>query len=98
MSPRKLVFMNQRAYWVCQCCQRFESDARDMDRGNGKIFNPSHFIRSGTPDLDRLSKVMSWYNVRNLTYPGDSLPAISGLLADLSCGFDGGFLYGLPDR
>lgn len=73
MSPRKLVFINQRAYWVCQCCRRFESDARDMDRGNGEIFNPSHLIRSGTPDLDQLSKVMSWYNVRNLTYPGDSI-------------------------
>jgi hypothetical protein len=98
MSPRKLVFMNREAHWVCQCCERRESDARDMKRGKGGSFDPSQFIRSGYPDLEQLSKLLSWYNVRDLTHPEDALPAISGLLAVLSRGFEGEFLHELPER
>jgi hypothetical protein len=96
MSPRKLVFMNQRAHWQCQCHQRRESDS---PRWYGtRCPGPSQFIRSGYPDLHQLSELLSYYNQRDLTYPGDALPAISGLLAVLSRGFEDGFLYGLPER
>lgn len=57
----------------------------------------SRFIRSGYPDLRQLSVLLSWYNKRDLIYPGDALIAISGLLAVLSRGFEDGFLYGLPE-
>jgi hypothetical protein len=90
MSPRKLVFMNQQAHWVCQCCQRSESDARDTNRLNEQSFDPCQFIRSGYPNLTRLSELLNWYNVRDFTYPGNAPSAISGLVAVLSRGFEGG--------
>ena len=57
----------------------------------------SQFICSGYPDLRQTSELVTWYNKRDLTYPGDALLAISGLLAVLSRGFEDGFLYGLPE-
>jgi len=98
MSPRKLVFMNHEAHWICEGCQRRESEVEVMESRIRKGYNPSPFILSGHPDLDEFSELLSWYNVRDLTFPGDALPAISGLLAVLSRGFEGGFLYGLPQR
>lgn len=95
MSCRKLVFTKQQVYWVCQCVRKHESDARDVERDS---LERSPFIRSGYPDLLKLSNVLNGYNVRNLTYSGDALPTITGLLTVLSRGFEGGFLYGLPER
>ena len=96
MSPRRLLFVNQQAHWLCQCRQ-----TRESDRGSSPVRDSStlfEFIRWGYPDLTQLSELLSWYNKRDLTYPGDALPAISGLLAVLSRRFEGGFLYGLPER
>lgn len=98
MSSRKLLFIHHQAYWTCQCSQRRETDPTWVNRVGDVVFDPSQFIRSGYPDLGRLSNLLSWYNVRDLTYPGDALYAISGLLVVLSRGFEGGFLYGIPER
>jgi hypothetical protein len=98
MSPRKLVFMNQQAYWSCKCCRRRESDGRNAMNMGLEIFDLFQFIRSGYPDLGQTSELLTWYNKRDLTYPGDALLTISGLLAVLSRGFEDGFLYGLPER
>jgi hypothetical protein len=106
MSPRKLVFMNQQAHWWCQCYQRFESDARNTNKTNDtsgvrrfdEFFDRFRFIRSGYPDLRGLSNLLSLYNMRSLTYSGDALPAISGLLTVLSRGFAHGFLHGIPEK
>jgi hypothetical protein len=100
MSPRKLDFMNQQAYWVSQCHQRRECDGRkSADTGTRIAYSgPSKWIRSGYPDLKEISSLFSLYNMRDLTYPEDALPAVSGLLAVLSRGSEGGFLYGLPER
>jgi hypothetical protein len=98
MSPRKLVLMHKQAYWLCRRCQRRESDARVWECKDRGSSGPTQFIRSGYPDLTQASELLSWYNKRNLTYPEDALSAISGLLAVLSRGFEGGFLYGLPEK
>jgi hypothetical protein len=101
MSSRKLVFMNQQAHWFCRCHRRDESDGRVWDHLshiNYENLGPSQFIRLGCPDLTQASELLSWYNRRDLTYPGDALAAIAGLLAVLSRGFEGGFLYGIPER
>jgi hypothetical protein len=99
MSPRKLVFMHKRAHWVCQYLQRHESDADVWDdKTYGESSRFADFIRSGHPDLTEISELLSWYNKRDLTYPGDALSAISGLLSVLSRGFGDGFLYGLPEN
>ncbi|TLD19158.1 hypothetical protein PspLS_09768 [Pyricularia sp. CBS 133598] len=51
----------------------------------------------GYPNLESL-QVMFWeYCPRDLTYPEDALPAISGLLSLFERVFPGGFLYGLPE-
>ena len=97
MSPRKLVFMNRQAYWSCECCRRRESDGLNAMSMDLEYSDLSQFIRSGYPDLRQLSVLLSWYNKRDLIYPGDALIAISGLLAVLSRGFEDGFLYGLPE-
>jgi hypothetical protein len=95
MSPRKLVFMGQEAHWICYCYETRESG--DWARTKNQA-STIEFIRSGYPDLRKVSELLSWYNHRNLTYPGDALHAITGLLAVLSRGFENGFLYGLPER
>ena len=98
MSPRKLVFINQQVQWVCQCCLRTEFDPRSVRPKRETEFDPSEFIHAGYPDLTQLTYLLSEYNIRDLTYPGDALPAVSGLLAVLSRNFEGGFLYGLPEQ
>jgi hypothetical protein len=100
MSRRRLVLTDQQAYWVCQHGKKNESDAHHTraEYRVSKSIAESEFVRSGYPDLARLADLLSRYNIRDLTYHRDALPAISGLLAVLSRGFEGGFLYGLPER
>jgi hypothetical protein len=97
MSARKIVFMNQQARWQCSYDGKRECDdrRRKFTKPDDTVpfrYNPSY------PDFAQVSELLSWYNNRDLTYPGDSLPAISGLLAVLSRGFADGFLYGLPEK
>jgi hypothetical protein len=98
MSPRQIIFANQQAYWSCQCTSKQESDGRARYVMSWHIEGPCGFIRRGYPDLKDVSALLSAYSTRDLTYPADALPAVSGLLTVLSRGFGDSFLYGLPER
>ncbi|KAF2994162.1 hypothetical protein E8E13_000740 [Curvularia kusanoi] len=51
---------------------------------------------SNWPDLSTYMEIASLYNIRDLTYPQDALPAISGVLNTLARSFPSGFVSGLP--
>ena len=110
MSPRKIIFVNQRPYWVCACCEWHEDDARETNHKLSLAFEnlggktvheparkgPREVTLEGYTGLASLNHMINQYNRRSLTYGGDALSAISGLLAVLSRKFAGGFLHGLP--
>jgi hypothetical protein len=96
MSPRKLMFLEGEAHWMCQCCEWHEDLARDLEINKSPIPRP-HLMVAGFPDIAPLKDLLNDYNERNLTYDEDALPAIAGLLSVLSRTFTGGFLYGLPE-
>ena len=48
------------------------------------------------PNFRLYMELICRYNHRDLTYAQDALPAISGVLDALTCGFPGGFISGLP--
>ncbi|KAF7923143.1 uncharacterized protein EAE98_007848 [Botrytis deweyae] len=63
-----------------------------------KYIDPrQNVITAGFPDLFSLSYILTTFNVTELRYDEDALPAISGLLSVLSRTFSGGFLYGIPE-
>lgn len=47
--------------------------------------------------MHRFARLVSMYNLRQLTFPEDALDAFAGTLFELSSVFEGGFLSGLPE-
>ncbi|KAK8017710.1 HET-domain-containing protein [Apiospora rasikravindrae] len=99
MSSRKLIFAHNRVHWNCtcgawdeQCSMEVSASLRFHDSPNYPLPVTVH----GLPDLRAYSVILSHYNHREMTYDSDAVRAISGILAVLSRGFKGGFLFGLP--
>ncbi|KAK8137591.1 heterokaryon incompatibility protein-domain-containing protein [Apiospora sp. TS-2023a] len=95
MSARKLIFSDSRVHWDCGC------DAWDEERPMYKDLyckedTAEYLTAHGLPDLETIWSVVRGFNHRDLTHDSDALRAISGILAVLNRGFDGGFLFGLP--
>lgn len=99
LSKRRLIFANNQLQWSCSCANFHEDLISTEDAsGSRKYANRSlSTLLNGQPDFGNLSGLLSEYNYRQLTYPEDALPGISGLLALLSRSFEGGFLFGLPE-
>lgn len=111
-SKRRLIFSNKQVHWKCACATWHEDqiDARS-DRIEAKYdvsaFHINTFMRMGSEGLSpgfhiresfqRLDMVLNEYNSRQLTFPEDTLPAITGLLTSLSRAIKTGFLCGLPE-
>ncbi|KAL5344002.1 heterokaryon incompatibility protein-domain-containing protein [Aspergillus crustosus] len=96
MSARKILFLNGELHWECQCSTWHEETTlwTELDKTTDQQL---HLMLAGVPDLPSLGEAFNEYNVRNLTYDEDALPAISGLLSVLNRSFRGGFIYGLPE-
>ncbi|KAH8673184.1 heterokaryon incompatibility protein-domain-containing protein, partial [Ilyonectria robusta] len=99
LSKRRLIFANNQMQWSCSCAA-FHEDliaAEDASGGREHADRLLSTLLNGQPDFSALSRLLSDYNHRQLTYPEDALPGISGLFALLSRSFEGGFLFGLPE-
>jgi hypothetical protein len=98
VSPRKLMFVHREIYWICKQCEWHESDVQIVNHAKDRSWRQLDLVPIGAPKIDSLSRMLTQYNKRILSFDEDALPAISGLLTVLSREFTGGFLYGLPER
>lgn len=111
-SKRRLVFANKHVHWKCACATWHEDQIDVQDEFDAPKQDVSAFLRDTFMDTGlksypprvqlgesfrRLDLVLSEYNSRQLTYPEDTLPAITGLLTSLSRAMRTGFLCGLPE-
>lgn len=112
-SKRRLIFANNQAHWKCACASWHEdqietendvtTSTRDVlpvikDTISGEeLASHQSYFRLGEINLKKLGMVLSEYNNRQLTFPEDALPGVTGLLTLLSRSFEKGFLCGLPE-
>lgn len=100
LSKRRLVFTQNRMFWRCSCARRDEDLHRVKEYDRYPLhseLNLSKMLDSPTPVYSSLYKLIAQYNSRELTYPQDALPGITGLLTLLERSVPGGFLFGLPE-
>ncbi|ELQ35312.1 hypothetical protein OOU_Y34scaffold00714g1 [Pyricularia oryzae Y34] len=99
LSQRRLIFNGLQAFWGCSLGRKSEDVVGPFPNNSDWYITDDHLaqILNGHPDLASLSAMFSEYSRRDLTYPEDALPAISGLLTLFERAFKGGFLYGLPE-
>ncbi|KAJ8110841.1 hypothetical protein OPT61_g6421 [Boeremia exigua] len=101
LSKRAIIFLDGLTFWSCQKC------AWDRDNLTPSNSSSSEFVRlyhetaqrllsNQQPNFSTYIEVITLYNCRDLTYPQDALPAISGVLSTLARSFHGGFISGLP--
>lgn len=107
-SKRRLVFANKQVHWKCASATWHEDQIDVQGNVQAAKHDVSTFLRETFMDtesesyelgnsLERLSTVLSEYNSRQLTFPEDTLPAITGLLTSLSRAMRTSFLCGLPE-
>lgn len=101
LSQRRLIFARGQVHWHCSCADRRENFAPSQNTSIGLGYSmkmDDHIsVLKGQPDFPALNSLLGEYNKRQLSFPEDALPGISGLLSILSRPFDGGFLFGLPE-
>lgn len=97
MSKRRIIFKNNELHWHCQCSVWHENMILDAEIDHAQLNTEHNVIMAGFPDLEILKDTIFRYNIRELRYEEDALPAVSGILSVLSRSFTGGFLYGIPE-
>ncbi|KAH7093409.1 heterokaryon incompatibility protein-domain-containing protein [Paraphoma chrysanthemicola] len=99
LSRRKLIFANQQVHWQC-CCSLYHEDCpqhHDTYRAHyTRSHNIMYNIEARWPDFEELSNLITEYNARDLLFPEDASPGITGLFTYIESAFEGGFLFGLP--
>jgi hypothetical protein len=96
LAKRKLFFLKKAAHWECQHRQFHE----DLTSGAEiESYIEPRLVESldGFPELSSFGNIIADYNEKDLRYPEDALPGITGMLAVLSRSFEGGFLFGIPE-
>lgn len=96
MSQRKILFNRKEVHWECRCNVWHEEMIFGAEV-KGYIDSRLSVILAGFPDMGSLNHLITTYNMRELRFEEDALPAISGLLSVVSRSFTGGFIYGLPE-
>lgn len=111
-SKRRLVFANKQVHWKCACATWHEDQIDEQCDYDVPKHDVSAFLRETFIDaeserynpryqldesVERLAIVLGEYNSRQLSFPEDTLPAITGLLTSLSRAMRTGFLCGLPE-
>ncbi|RGP71732.1 heterokaryon incompatibility [Fusarium longipes] len=98
LSPRKIIFHDNKIHWKCQCTTWFEESTpsvkAELRPGIDRQFQ---VFLAGYFDWGIYSLLLTHYNNLTLRYDQDALPAISGYLSVASRVFKGGFLYGIPE-
>ncbi|KAF2740587.1 HET-domain-containing protein [Polyplosphaeria fusca] len=106
-SRRRIVFHNNTVNWECQRASWHEVQSLigELPPGSQHFSNSNHpkeqyisnLDSTSWPDMRRYSRLVSLYNLRQLTYPEDVLDAFSGILSHLSSTtYVDGFISGLP--
>ncbi|KAH4144562.1 hypothetical protein HBI24_137790 [Parastagonospora nodorum] len=101
LSIRSVIFVEGETFWDCQECTWSGDDLTPESHPNKALVRPYYEAarRMATiswPDFAMYIEIVGLYNSRDLTYPQDALPAISGVLNTLTRTFPSGFLCGLP--
>lgn len=94
-SRRKLIFDGDTVRWECDRCARNESTAPGRDLKPLNLSTRSLFS-SVLPVLRDLSGVITMYNTRDFTYPGDVVHGFAGIASVMDASFRGGFVSGIP--
>lgn len=96
LSPRTLTFKSNGLHWRCNHVAGEEQKC-NMQKTDGDlnfILRPQDIC---WPNLLLWSNLMSSYYERELTYEGDALPAVIGVLNTLGSSSFGGFHYDHPE-
>jgi len=101
LSKRVIIFLDGDVFWDCQRCIWNRDDLAPECTRSTSFIRPYYdtaqqIYTMPRPDLDIYIEMISLYNSRDLTYPQDALPAISGVLSTLERTFVSGFVSGLP--
>jgi Heterokaryon incompatibility protein (HET) len=101
-SQRRLIFHQGHIFWICRhgffkedfigsCLSESRSHDNDYFRSRFHL-RPQHW-----PDLRYFQNLLEKFNLRDLTYPCDTLSAISGIIGILRDDFAAGFHFGMPE-
>jgi ankyrin repeat protein len=103
LSKRAVVFIDGDVFWDCQYSVWDKGELNpDAVESTGTSFSTPftemarRMSTISWPDFAMYIELVTQYNIRDLTYPQDALPAISGILNTLHRGFTSGFVGGLP--
>ncbi|KAH7082887.1 heterokaryon incompatibility protein-domain-containing protein [Paraphoma chrysanthemicola] len=99
LSRRRLIFANQQIHWQCFGGSWHEDcpDCNDEHvESNLARYTRMPNIEAGWPDFEELNGLIIEYNARELSFPEDACPGITGLFTYIESAFKGGFLFGLP--
>ncbi|KAF2818948.1 hypothetical protein CC86DRAFT_308046, partial [Ophiobolus disseminans] len=103
LSKRAAIFVDGNMFWDCQRCVWDKDELfQEANAEPGGSFTQSYYEMArrmssiSWPDFGMYIEMVSLYNSRDLTYPQDALPAISGVLNSFSRNFASGFVSGLP--
>ncbi|RBR23801.1 uncharacterized protein FIESC28_03417 [Fusarium coffeatum] len=96
LSKRKIIFCNDELHWIC-ACSVWHEELTLYTEISDELWSWSDAVMAGFPYEFAISRYLTTYNQRLLTFEEDALPAVSGLLSIFSRSFEGGFLYGIPE-
>jgi len=101
LSKRVMIFLDGDVFWDCQECVWNRENLTPEFAPITSFIRPHYdtarrISTMSRPDLNTYIEMVSLYNNRDLTYPQDALPAISGVLNTLKRSFISGFVSGLP--
>lgn len=102
-ARRKLIFHHDTVHWECHCISWHEIQGAVHVFGQMSCEGVPPILTVGGsntmlwPNMHRFARLVSMYNLRQLTFPEDALHAFASTLFGLSSVFKGGFLSGLPD-
>jgi len=101
LSKRVMIFLDGDVFWDCQRCVWNRENLTPEFAPSTSFIRPHYdtarrIFTMSLPDLNVYIEMVSLYNNRDLTYPQDALPAISGVLNTLKRSFISGFVSGLP--
>ncbi|KAF2197965.1 HET-domain-containing protein [Delitschia confertaspora ATCC 74209] len=106
-SPRQLIFGDHVVHWRCDCAMWLEACDAESDkrlsrfemwaRDDPRWIRQQEVIRRPFPTLHTYGYIVEGFTKRYFTYAKDAIFGFAGIASILGQGFDGGFLYGLPE-